>query len=140
MEARFQVDYQTIDQTRRMIIRAPDKPIAESRAKGVLHQKYGEVFSIHRIEKIEGEHPWEQIADYVMKGNSYRLDCKSEQEAIEMEDKITLEFGRRLVPDLCWALRFGKAVHVFRVRHVGLKEWDEMNGNNCERVGRYGYR
>ena len=140
MEARFQVDYQTIDQTRRMIIRAPDKSTAENRSRDVLFRKHGDVFSILRIEQIEGEHPWEQIADYVMKGNSYRLNCKSEKEAIEIEEKITQEFGRRLVPDLCWTLRFGKAVHVFRVRYVGLKEWKELNGNNSERVGRYGYR
>ncbi len=136
MDTRFQVDYQTIDQTKRMHVSASDQGIAKQRAEEYLKLKYGEIFTIVGIEQIAGPELHEHIAAYVMKGNFYRYDCQTEQDAIELEDKISAVFKRESVFHKFMALRFEKAVHVCPIRWVKKEDWEKPKEQDLGWYGR----
>lgn len=115
MNSTFLVDYQTIDQTKRMKLKASDETDANSKAHGYLKGKYVEFYTILKVVEIQEKPLPERIAEYVINHESVRTDCETEKEAEDLAKQIEAEFKKRGFENDFWCWVFGTAVHSFPV-------------------------
>lgn len=140
MDECFRVKYKTVDETKLMIVSAPDLPTAQTRAEEYLEKKYGETFAIDQVSPDDNRPLWFRIADHVFENGAHRHNCGSEMEAEELAEKIYQVFEDRGISDCFDTLRHEKTVHTFPVYWVlpGSIRWKELKKTKEQDLGWYG--
>lgn len=140
MDLRFLAFYQTVDDNKKMAVKAPDKETARNRAEEYLKSKYGEVFTIDRIEAVPDKPLQEKIVDHVFEQlEGHRQDCASTEEAEDLAVKINQLFEERGILDSFGSWVHERAVHVFPVFYVlpGSIRWKELQDANQTGTGSF---